>query len=130
MTAFMQSEKTFPIMGVKVTERLAPIPWALIEPHKRQARLNHDQTLERLAERGGLAPCEALAVLENRPERAMPFEEARRQLYALVEARLNPHCEGDEHFWPFDYASGDTCFCGSYYLQNNYRGRVCVTVAK
>jgi len=127
---FQTTEKTFPIMGERVGTNLPPIPWAVIEPHELQAQRNHTQTLERLAQRGGLSCTEALAVLENRNWKPMQFEEARRQLYALVEARLNPHCDGDEHFWPFDYSSGDTCFCGDYYLQNNHRGRVCVTVAR
>lgn len=25
----------------------------------------------------------------------------------------------DRHFWPDDYASGDTCFCGRFYLITN-----------
>lgn len=44
------------------------IPWWIIAPHEKQAIKNHGgQTLERLAERGGLSPSEALAVLEDRP---------------------------------------------------------------
>lgn len=42
------------------------IPWGLIAPHEKQALKNHGQTLKRLAERGGLSFCEALAVLEDR----------------------------------------------------------------
>jgi len=56
-------ERMFPIMGERVGERLAPIPWSVIAPHEAQARRNHDQSLERLAERGGLDPTEAIAVL-------------------------------------------------------------------
>ena len=41
------------------------VPWDLVAPHERQALRNHDQTLERLAERGGLSPAELLAVLED-----------------------------------------------------------------
>jgi len=41
------------------------IPWALIQPHERQAQKNHDQTLERLAERGGLSLQEMVAVLDG-----------------------------------------------------------------
>lgn len=128
---FMQSEKTFPIMGQRPGTHLSPIPWDVIAPHDLQALHNHGgQSLTRLAERGGLSPCEALSVLENRPWAPMEWEESRRQLYALVEARLSPHCDGDQHLWPFDYKNGDACFCGGFYLQNNYHGRVCVTVAK
>ena len=32
------------------------VPWSFVEKFRVQAELNHDQTLERLAERGGLAP--------------------------------------------------------------------------
>jgi hypothetical protein len=45
---------------------LKAIPWSLIEPHERQAERNQSQTLKRLAERGGLSPCEAVAVIEGR----------------------------------------------------------------
>lgn len=42
------------------------IPWSVVEPHAGQAMLNHGQTLERLAERGGLSYRELIAVLEDR----------------------------------------------------------------
>lgn len=43
------------------------IPWKLIEPYDLQAQQNHGgQTLKRLAERGGLDPEEALAVMQQR----------------------------------------------------------------
>lgn len=32
------------------------VPWDFVERFRAQAERNHDQTLERLAERGGLAP--------------------------------------------------------------------------
>lgn len=43
------------------------IPWELVEPFERQALANHGrQTLERLAERGGLDPTELWAVMHCR----------------------------------------------------------------
>jgi hypothetical protein len=51
--------KWFPIMGRRA------IPWALIEPCERQAKVNHGQTLRQLAARGGLDSSEAVAVLEE-----------------------------------------------------------------
>ncbi len=42
------------------------VPWALVEPHRAQALRNHGQTLERLAERGGLCWSELAAVIEDR----------------------------------------------------------------
>ena len=42
------------------------IPWEVIEIHEHQALINHGQTLQRLAERGGLSWGEASAVLDDR----------------------------------------------------------------
>ncbi len=41
------------------------IPWALIAPHEQQAKTNHQQTIQRLSERGGLHPLEAVAVIQD-----------------------------------------------------------------
>jgi hypothetical protein len=38
------------------------VPWCIVEPWRDQAYVNHGQTLERLAERGGLSPEELFAV--------------------------------------------------------------------
>jgi len=43
------------------------IPWGLIEPHELQAQTNHRQTLERLAQRGGLDMRELYYVLNDKP---------------------------------------------------------------
>lgn len=59
------------------------IPWSVIAPHERQARSNHGQSLERLAERGGLGPCEAVAILEDRPWHRMDQAEAFRRMLEL-----------------------------------------------
>ena len=75
------SERLFPIIDG------GSIPWSLIAPHDRQAMANHGgQTLERLAERGGLSACEAIAVLEHRRWHSMPTPEARAALLAAVAA--------------------------------------------
>lgn len=42
------------------------IPWDVIANAEVQATRNHSQTLTQLAERGGLTPCEAMAVLEGK----------------------------------------------------------------
>ena len=63
---------------------VAGVPWALIAKHQVQARANHGQSLERLAERGGLSAAEAVAVLEDRPYRAMRDGEAHVRLAALI----------------------------------------------
>lgn len=44
------------------------IPWKAIEPHRRQAEENHcGQTLERLAQRGGLCPSEIYLAISGLP---------------------------------------------------------------
>lgn len=47
------------------------IPWSAIEPHREQAMKNHSQTLERLAERGGLGLDELYAVMHSLTYRAV-----------------------------------------------------------
>ena len=42
------------------------VPWEFVEPAREQAMRNHDQTLERLAERGGLAPGELRCALDGK----------------------------------------------------------------
>jgi hypothetical protein len=44
----------------------------MVEPRRKRAMANHFQTLERLAERGGLSPLEMLAVLDD-----LSFDDAR-----------------------------------------------------
>lgn len=95
----MSNDREFPILH-KV---LKSIPWGLIAPHEKQARLNHSQTLERLAERWGLSPLEAVRVLNDQPFRgqlfSMPkdrksYDEAEsaavKELEFLVERYRNP----------------------------------------
>ena len=48
------------------------VPWSLLEPHREQADTNHGQTLERLAERGGLDPCEMWCVINDKKWRDAP----------------------------------------------------------
>lgn len=60
------------------------IPWEVIEPHREQAQRNHrGQTLERLAERGGLCPVEMVSVLNDRP---YPFGTSASYHDAVVDA--------------------------------------------
>lgn len=70
----------------------ASVPRGLVEEHRRQAAVNHYQDLDTLARRGGLAPCELLAVLENRRWFAVSAEEALARLQQLVNdyQRRNP----------------------------------------
>ena len=61
------------------------VPWNLMAPHERQARSNHGgQSLARLAERGGLSACEALAILEDRPWHRIPTGSAHAKLADII----------------------------------------------
>ena len=70
--------------------RLPNVPWSFVEPHADQAMRNHDQTLERLNERGGLAPSELLAVIEHRRYVSMDESVALDVICALLAARPAP----------------------------------------
>lgn len=61
----MTTGSEFPILGTN-----EKVPWSAVAPHEAQARINHTQSLERLAQRGGLTWGELLAVLCNRPWRS------------------------------------------------------------
>lgn len=71
----------FPILQDKV---IRAIPWEAVAGHARQADANHGQTLNRLAERGGLSPCEAVAVIEDRKWQHMDQASARIKLMQLI----------------------------------------------
>lgn len=70
--------KWFPIMNGP------DIQWEMIEPHQRQALINHGQSLEHLASRGGLSCCEAVAVLEDRKWSRLSDEVARDKLLVKI----------------------------------------------
>jgi hypothetical protein len=93
------AERMFPILfGYRVDETVSAlkragqstmvvaIPWAMIAPHERQARANHYQSLERLAERGGLSADEAVAVLSDTAFERRPFKgvDANRRLAEML----------------------------------------------
>jgi hypothetical protein len=62
------------------------IPWDMIAPHEKQAQANHSQTLSQLADRGGLGPAEALAILDDRRWHSMPLAAACRELNGRIAA--------------------------------------------
>lgn len=57
------SFRQYPILQSKPPQT---IPWVMLIPHETQAWLNHHQTFEELANRGGLGWAEALAILEDK----------------------------------------------------------------
>jgi hypothetical protein len=72
------------------------IPWEMIAPHEAQAQKNHQQTLERLNERGGLSAEEALYVLQDRdlswngPKPGAANHELCRLVAAWIDRQLVP----------------------------------------
>jgi hypothetical protein len=63
--------RKFPVLMSYQKRRAFPncpcdVPWAMLEKHEPQALRNHDQSLEQLASRGGLAPQEMLDILHDR----------------------------------------------------------------
>lgn len=69
--------KQFPI---RLDDVVKSVPFAIMEPHQAQAIANHGRTLDQLAERGGLTPEEAVAIIENRPWERMPLGTGRLKL--------------------------------------------------
>lgn len=62
--------KTYPII-IGISQRknytgLREVPWNFVETARTRIESNHGQTLERLAQRGGLDWCELLYGLENK----------------------------------------------------------------
>lgn len=74
-------EPMFPILNDPV---LKGIPWSALKPHEAQAQRNHSQTLNRLASRGGLSACEAVAIMLDRPWSRVSQGWARAKLLCLV----------------------------------------------
>ncbi len=83
--------KQFPILGpLRGTEGPCPssIPWHTIAPYENQALANHQQTLKRLAERGGLDPTEAFFVMTGRTWHDVPTpisKELQRESCAFID---------------------------------------------
>lgn len=61
------------------------VPWRLLQPHERQALINHDQTLERLAQRGGLSLDEIVAVIRHRRHQRMDEDKAREAVLGYID---------------------------------------------
>lgn len=76
--------KDFPILQGKVGPK--SIPAINVYLHQEQCERNHRQSVNRLAERGGLSWCELFAVLHNMPWRSMNEQEACDGVLALIES--------------------------------------------
>jgi hypothetical protein len=97
------AERRFPVIvprdkrGREIAGCPTSVLWSLVEPHRAQAMSNHGQTLERLTERGGLAPDEMHAVVHDQRWRPMDestaiqwLVDAAPKLHAS-EAGVSPH---------------------------------------
>lgn len=71
--------KTFPILNSGGQS----VPWEAVEAHREQAVKNHGQTLECLAERGGLSWKELYYVLTDSPLPCVKREQADYRRLAL-----------------------------------------------
>jgi hypothetical protein len=75
----------FPILAAP-SDCPKSVPWYMVEDHARQVQYNHDQSVQRLAERGGLNPIELYLVLHDRPlsdHRRVSMERAVEYLKTL-----------------------------------------------
>lgn len=70
--------KEFPVLWQGTREHIAlltrlgcpkSVPWSLVKEHESQCLANHHQSVQRLAERGGLSPEELVCVLRDLPYR-------------------------------------------------------------
>ena len=132
------SEKKFPIIGTgEYTD------WNLIEPHRDQAKHNHGQSLEQLADRGGLFWNELLWVLldkglwgikldsdedyEKACRRALAHEELKQYRETGTPEECRAAMEKQEPFKPETvglYIGIGRCKCGVEFLDSktNYCG--------
>lgn len=86
----MSETRMFPILKPRYGDPKEYIPWDFLAPHEHQALRNHDQTLKRLAERGGLGWNEVLDIITGNKwdwhrRKGVSESEARERVNALVD---------------------------------------------
>lgn len=86
------SYRKFPIIQSNPPQS---IPWEMLTPHENQAMINHYQSLERLASRGGLSWTEALAVLMDKKWDDSIHDE--RQAEIIVKKLVEEFMMGDDN---------------------------------
>lgn len=69
------TDRRFPIHGDNICRS---VPWDCVEPHREQIERNHGQTLEQLAQRGGLDFGELACAMAGRRLNGEGFFEAAR----------------------------------------------------
>lgn len=95
-----QTSKRFPVHPYSMRgEGWFPrsIAWGQAEKFRKQAESNHGQTLERLAERGGLSPEEMLDAYKGRKLNfnRMPPSEHLEALALVIALQEEPHVPGN-----------------------------------
>lgn len=85
MVSYKVKEQVEELRANFVASMVIGLPWPMMATHERQAKINHDQTIQRLAERGGLSACEACAVLEDREYHRMTVAESHTRLKDLFQ---------------------------------------------
>jgi hypothetical protein len=76
------------------------VPWELLVPFEGRAIANHEQSLERLAARGGLGVVEMIAVLENKNYLHVPWKSDEAAVPRLLELIGPPPHEREATAWP------------------------------
>lgn len=91
--ALRDKARMFPVLD----EARYSVPWNLVVPYEAQAQRNHEQSLEKLASRGGLSSVELIAVIEGRglywvmDNAKMPEAQARARVRELLQ--LDAHVQ-------------------------------------
>lgn len=71
---------TFPILRVgRVPGFPDSVPWWFVAPHEAQALANHDQTLDRLAQRGGVDWVELEGIVTDQPWDGRSFDMSKER---------------------------------------------------
>lgn len=76
-------------MNILSGQLLRSMPLEMLVEHEKRAILNHGQSLKQLRERGGLAPVEALAILQNKGWDKLDPKTAEQELFYLVKEYEN-----------------------------------------
>ena len=82
----LEEARMFPVQVHEYQGHKVYVPWSLVAPHEAQAQRNHSQSLETLAERGGLSAHELAALLrdEHWHERTARDDEAAWRIIAAA----------------------------------------------
>lgn len=66
------------------------VPWRVLRPHEKQCRINHDQSLEAIANRGGLSSAEAWCIVNDQTWRVATNTWSLEHLKKMWKDYANP----------------------------------------